>query len=105
MKARLERRGMSVSRKRVQRLMRAIGLRAIYRQPHTVNYGLNGLLKKPVCGGEVVQGQDWISAKVQQEAYRSRGIGGSECSRWECGVRVDLFRDSADAPPSAHCGL
>ena len=29
----LERRGMPVSRKRVQRLMRAMGLRAIYRRP------------------------------------------------------------------------
>ena len=35
MKARLERRGMPVSRKRVQRLMRAMGLRAIYRRPST----------------------------------------------------------------------
>ena len=31
----LERQGMAVSRKRVQRLMRAMGLRAIYRQPRT----------------------------------------------------------------------
>ena len=35
MKAWLERRGMGVSRKRVQRLMRAMGLRAIYRRPST----------------------------------------------------------------------
>ena len=35
MKAWLERRGMPVSRKRVQRLMRAMGLRAIYRRPST----------------------------------------------------------------------
>ena len=35
MKAWLERRGMPVSRKRVQRLMRAMGLRAIYRRPGT----------------------------------------------------------------------
>ena len=35
MKAWLERRGMRVSRKRVQRLMRAMGLRAIYRRPST----------------------------------------------------------------------
>ncbi len=35
MKASLERRGMPVSRKRVQRLMRLMGLRAIYRQPRT----------------------------------------------------------------------
>ena len=35
MKAWLERRGMPVSRKRVQRLMRAMGLRAIYRWPDT----------------------------------------------------------------------
>ena len=35
MKAWLERRGMPVSRKRVQRLMRAMGLRAIYRRPDT----------------------------------------------------------------------
>ena len=33
MKAWLERRGVRVSRKRVQRLMRAMGLRAIYRRP------------------------------------------------------------------------
>ncbi len=33
MKALLERRGMPVSRKRVQRLMRAMGLRVIYRRP------------------------------------------------------------------------
>ena len=35
MRASLERQGMAVSRKRVQRLMRAMGLRAIYRQPRT----------------------------------------------------------------------
>ena len=35
MKAWLERRGMRVSRKRVQRLMRAMGLRAIYQRPGT----------------------------------------------------------------------
>ena len=35
MKAWLERRGMPVSRKRVQRLMHAMGLRAIYRRPGT----------------------------------------------------------------------
>ena len=35
MKAWLDRRGMPVSRKRVQRLMRAMGLRAIYRRPGT----------------------------------------------------------------------
>ena len=35
MKACLERRGNPVSRKRVQRLMRVMGLRAIYRQPRT----------------------------------------------------------------------
>ena len=35
MKASLERQGMPVSRKRVQRLMRLMGLRAIYRQPRT----------------------------------------------------------------------
>ena len=35
MKACLERRGKPVSRKRVQRLMRAMGLRAIYRRPST----------------------------------------------------------------------
>ena len=35
MKAWLERRGVGVSRKRVQRLMRAMGLRAIYRRPGT----------------------------------------------------------------------
>ena len=35
MRASLERRGMPVSRKRVQRLMRLMGLRAIYRQPRT----------------------------------------------------------------------
>ena len=35
MKAWLERRGMPVSRKRVQRLMPAMGLRAIYRRPST----------------------------------------------------------------------
>ena len=35
MKASLERQGMPASRKRVQRLMRLMGLRAIYRQPRT----------------------------------------------------------------------
>ena len=35
MKASLDRRGMPVSRKGVQRLMRLMGLRAIYRQPRT----------------------------------------------------------------------
>ena len=35
MKAWLGRRGIQVSRKRVQRLMRAMGLRAIYRRPST----------------------------------------------------------------------
>ena len=35
MKASLDRLGMPVSRKRVQRLMRLMGLRAIYRRPHT----------------------------------------------------------------------
>ena len=35
MRASLDREGMPVSRKRVQRLMRLIGLRAIYRQPRT----------------------------------------------------------------------
>ena len=35
MKACLERQGKPVSRKRVQRLMRVMGLRAIYRQPRT----------------------------------------------------------------------
>ena len=35
MQAWLERRGIRVSRKRVQRLMRAMGLRAIYRRPST----------------------------------------------------------------------
>ena len=35
MKASLDRRGMPVSRKRVQRLMRLMGLRAIYRRPRT----------------------------------------------------------------------
>ena len=35
MKASLVRQGLSVSRKRVQRLMRIMGLRAIYRQPRT----------------------------------------------------------------------
>ena len=35
MKAWLDRNGMPVSRKRVQRLMRIMGLRAIYRRPHT----------------------------------------------------------------------
>ena len=35
MKAWLERRGIRVSRKRVQRLMRAMGLQAIYRRPST----------------------------------------------------------------------
>ena len=33
MRAWLERQGMAVGRKRVQRLMRTMGLRAIYRQP------------------------------------------------------------------------
>ena len=75
--------------------------------------GLNGLLKKPVGGAEVVQGQGWISAKVQQrlsgvgredkegllEARRSPRIGGTECSRWERGTQVDLFRDPASALP------
>ena len=35
MKASLERQGVPVSRKRVQRLMTLMGLRAIYRQPRT----------------------------------------------------------------------
>ena len=35
MKAWLERRGIAVNRKRVQRLMRAMGMRAIYRRPST----------------------------------------------------------------------
>ena len=35
MKASLDRQGLPVSRKRVQRLMRLMGLRAIYRQPRT----------------------------------------------------------------------
>ena len=35
MKAGLERQGKQVSRKRVQRLMRIMGLRAIYRRPRT----------------------------------------------------------------------
>ena len=35
MKASLDRQGLPVSRKRVQRLMRIMGLRAIYRQPRT----------------------------------------------------------------------
>ena len=35
MRAWLERRGIRVSRKRVKRLMRAMGLRAIYRRPST----------------------------------------------------------------------
>ena len=35
MKASLERQALPVSRKRVQRLMRLMGLRAIYRQPRT----------------------------------------------------------------------
>ena len=35
MKVWLERQGKQVSRKRVQRLMRVMGLRAIYRRPHT----------------------------------------------------------------------
>ena len=35
MKVWLERQGKQVSRKRVQRLMRVMGLRAIYRLPHT----------------------------------------------------------------------
>ena len=35
MKASLERQGLPVSRKRVQQLMRLMGLRAIYRQPRT----------------------------------------------------------------------
>ena len=35
MKAWLERRGVRVARKRVQRLMRAMGLQAIYRRPST----------------------------------------------------------------------
>ena len=35
MRASLERQGMPVSRKWVQRLMRVMGLRAIYRQPRT----------------------------------------------------------------------
>ena len=35
MRASFERQGMPVSRKRVQRLMRVMGLRAIYRQPRT----------------------------------------------------------------------
>ena len=35
MKAWLERQGIAVSRKRVQRLMRVMGLRAIYRHPRT----------------------------------------------------------------------
>ena len=35
MRTSLERQGMPVSRKRVQRLMRLMGLRAIYRQPRT----------------------------------------------------------------------
>ncbi len=35
MRASLERQGMPISRRRVQRLMRAMGLRAIYRQPRT----------------------------------------------------------------------
>ena len=35
MKAWLERKGLPVSRKRVQRLMRVMGLRAIYRSPRT----------------------------------------------------------------------
>ena len=35
MKAWLERQGIPVSRKRVQRLMRVMGLRAIYRRPRT----------------------------------------------------------------------
>ncbi len=35
MKASLERQGLPVSRKRMQRLMRIMGLRAIYRQPRT----------------------------------------------------------------------
>ena len=37
MRAWLERRGIQVSRKRVQRLMRDMGLRAIYRRPSTSN--------------------------------------------------------------------
>ena len=35
MRASLERQGMPVSRKRVRRLMRVMGLRAIYRRPST----------------------------------------------------------------------
>ena len=35
MKALLDRQGLPISRKRVQRLMRIMGLRAIYRQPRT----------------------------------------------------------------------
>ena len=35
MRASLERQGMPASRKRVQRLMRVMGLRAIYRRPRT----------------------------------------------------------------------
>ena len=35
MKAWLDRQGIPVSRKRVQRLMRVMGLRAIYRRPRT----------------------------------------------------------------------
>ena len=35
MKAWLDRQGIPVSRKRVQRLMRVMGLRAIYRSPRT----------------------------------------------------------------------
>ena len=44
MKAWLERQGIPVSRKRVQRLMRTMGLRAIYRRPSTSRRSLEHLV-------------------------------------------------------------
>ena len=48
MRASLERQGMPVSRKRVRRLMRVMGLRAIYRRPAPANRRRNaGAI--PIC--------------------------------------------------------
>ena len=72
MKAWLERRGVRVSRKRVQRLMRVMGLRAIYRKPG---------ISRPAPGAKVViPSPRLICARGPQSAHnRGNQEGRPQC--------------------------
>ena len=71
MKAWLERRGMPVRRKRVQRLMRAMGLRAIYRRPSTSRYVLAWRLSNTLEAGFCAEALEEALGQGQPEVFNT----------------------------------